>query len=119
KHKSPGNPGFFVADDDALTTGPVADGSSHCNPVGLLVDPIGVIVPPVPLLEKRLFVYEATVPDTPTLLKDRSLLDRLTPPPVCLMPIALKAIVVPSMFSPPPVTDTPAVALYDKSELLT
>lgn len=40
--------------------------------------PIGVIVPPAPLSEKRLFEYELTVPDTPAVLNERSLLDGLT-----------------------------------------
>lgn len=54
------------------------DHRSYCNPDGLVVLPIGVIVPPAPLSEKRLFEYELTVPDTPAVLNERSLLDGLT-----------------------------------------
>ena len=70
--------------------------SGYCNPVGLVTPPMGVIVPPAPLLVKRLFVLELTAPDTPVALNETSLLDMLTDPPVCLMPIALKVIVVAS-----------------------
>jgi hypothetical protein len=76
--------------------------SGYCNPVGLVTPPMGEIVPPAPLLVKRLFVLELTVPDTPVLLNERSLLDRLTDPPVRLIPIPLKVTVVASTLIPPP-----------------
>src|SRR5437660_246516 len=46
--------------------------SGYCNPVGLVTPPMVVIVPPAPLLVKRLFVLELTVPDTPVVLNERS-----------------------------------------------
>ncbi|WP_223153959.1 hypothetical protein [Bradyrhizobium japonicum] len=90
--KSPGEPGLLHFTSSLSR----CDSRCYCNPVGLVVLPIGVIVPPAPLFVKRLFECELTVPDTPVLLNERSLLDRLTDPPTCLMPIVLKEIVVAS-----------------------
>ena len=70
-------------DDAGLNVKPRGKQADHCIPVGLDVLPIGVIVPPPPLLPKRLFVYEKAVPETAAVLNAKLLLDTLTPPPVC------------------------------------
>src|ERR1700744_4922554 len=89
--KKPRKTGAFLY---SLNCSPHRD-RGYCCPVGLVVDPIGVIVPNVPLLLKRLFVNVLIVPVEPVELRNTSLLERRRVP-LTAKPVRLCAITVES-----------------------